>query len=93
MATINSARFAIGQLVITRGADAALEWHEVLWALSRHASGDWGEVCEEDWQSNDEALELGTRLLSSYISRSGEKFWVITEHDRSVTTFLLPLEY
>ena len=65
----------------------------MLWALSRHASGDWGEVCEEDWQSNDEALELGTRLLSSYISRSGEKFWIITEHDRSATTILLPLEY
>lgn len=93
MASINSARFAIGQLAITDGAGTALEWHEVLWALSRHASGDWGEVCEEDWQSNDEALELGTRLLSSYTSRSGEKFWIITEHDRSATTILLPLEY
>ena len=93
MTTTTLARFSLGQLVITRGAEQVLEWHEVLWALSRHASGDWGVVCEDDWQSNDEALELDKRLLSSYVSRSDEKFWVITEHDRSVTTILLPLEY
>jgi hypothetical protein len=33
--------------------------------LSRHATGDWGEVGAEDWRRNDEALEDGTRLLSA----------------------------
>jgi hypothetical protein len=31
--------------------------------------------------------------LSSYSTQSGTVFWIITEHDRSVTTILLPAEY
>jgi hypothetical protein len=33
------------------------------------------------------------RLFSSYTTAAGERIWVITEVDRSVTTFLLPDEY
>ena len=46
-----------------------------------------------DWEQNDLALDHGGRLLSSYSTRSGTVFWIITEHDRSVTTILLPAEY
>jgi len=53
----------------------------------------WGEVCQEDWQANDEALETGERLLSAYRTSKDERIWIITEHDRSVTTLLLPDEY
>ena len=66
---------------------------EVLNALGRHAHGDWGEVNEEDWEENEFSLREGFRLLSSYRSQNETKFWVITEHDRSVTTVLLPEEY
>ncbi|MBB5036166.1 hypothetical protein [Prosthecobacter dejongeii] len=62
-------------------------------ALVRHIQGDWGEVCKDDWQSNDEAVKEGTRLLSAYTSKEGNKFWIITEADRSVTTVLMPEEY
>ena len=55
--------------------------------------GDWGELCEEDRQENEFSLREGFRLLSAYTSAQGEKFWVITERDRSVTTVLLPEEY
>ncbi|AWV20028.1 DNA modification methyltransferase-related protein (plasmid) [Roseomonas mucosa] len=34
--------------------------------LARHAQGDWGCVCNEDREMNDEALELGNRILSAY---------------------------
>ncbi len=88
-----AARFPIGRLVITGGAAAATGWSDVLSALSRHACGDWGDVCDEDWQFNDQALEFGSRLLSAYETYDGTKFWIITEHNRSVTTILLPEEY
>ena len=86
-------RFALGRTVITRGALAELSQADVLKGLARHARGDWGNVCEDDWKANDQALEDGTRLLSSYRSEAGRKFWIITEADRSATTVLLPEEY
>ena len=61
--------------------------------LQRHASGDWGDLCTEDMQANNDALQYGDRLLSSYVLSESCKVWVITEWDRSVTTILLPCEY
>ena len=61
--------------------------------LQRHATGDWGDVCEEDRVVNNDALQYGDRLLSSYVLSESCKVWVITEWDRSVTTILLPSEY
>ena len=62
-------------------------------ALGRHAAGDWGEVCPEDRQENQLSLRKGFFLLPVYPSKAGEKFWIITEADRSVTTVLLPENY
>lgn len=61
--------------------------------LIRHLAGDWGEVNPEDWQANEQSLLRDLRLLSVYTISNGTKFWVITEADRSATTFLLPDEY
>ena len=61
--------------------------------MVRHRQGDWGEVCGEDWELNDEAVENGTRILSAYRTAKQERLWIITEWDRSVTTILLPDEY
>ncbi|HUV03991.1 MAG TPA: hypothetical protein VMX94_02665 [Armatimonadota bacterium] len=60
--------------------------------LTRHLSGDWGDMCDEDKEANDLALKEGRRLMSAYKAH-GVKFWIITECDRSATTFLLPEEY
>jgi len=87
------ARLPLGRTVITPNALSKLLPVDVLSALARHASGDWGELDAEDWQSNQLALEQGERLLSSYHSAAGVKFWIITESDRSVTTVLLPEDY
>ena len=86
-------RFPLGQVVITRGAINELSADEVSECLLRHTEGDWGDVCEEDWTLNDEALEHESRLLSSYRTVNGIRFWIITEWDRSHTTILLPEEY
>ena len=83
----------LGELYATRNAADQLPNHVMLLAIARHCSGDWGEVCEEDWQANDEAMEVGNRILSAYTSPDGVKFWIITEWDRSVTTILLPDDY
>ncbi len=95
VARTQSPRFSLGQVVATPGALEALkesgESPSVF--LDRHAQGDWGEVCEDDWRLNDEALKDGSRLLSLYTTKRGEKLWIITEADRSVTTLLLPSEY
>jgi hypothetical protein len=61
--------------------------------LSRHACGNWGDLCEADRQENARALRQGGRLMSTYTLKNGQTLWIITEADRSVTTLLLPLEY
>lgn len=88
-----NAKFVIGQTVITPTAMNILHPEDVHVALQRHAVGDWGEVCEEDWAENDVSLDQGFRLLSVYRDRNQRKFWIITEADRSATTVLLPEDY
>jgi len=97
--TLNT--FSLGQIVATPGALGACSPDHLLGCLRRHASGDWGSVCDEDRDINDDALVNGDRILSAYPIDSakpcegfGENcLWIITEADRSVTTFLLPHEY
>lgn len=91
--SIERPKLALGQIVITRGAIEILSHDEIQSALIRHMLGDWGDVCQEDWNQNNEAIQEGQRVLSSYRSKTGNKFWIITEWDRSVTTILLPAEY
>jgi len=87
--------FDLGQLVATPGALAALQktGQNAMEFLSRHVRGDWGELPKEDKDENQSSLQKGFRLLSSYRTTAGDKIWVITEADRSVTTLLLPDEY
>ena len=88
-------RFHLGDVVATPGAIEALERAEQSPTefLRRHVTGDWGDLCQEDITQNEQAVWDDYRILSSYKSSAGEKLWVITEHDRSVTTLLLPSEY
>lgn len=87
--------FALGQIVATPGAVAALaqagQTPEEL--LRRHVVGDWGTLPVEDAQANHRALHGSGRLFSAYFLHDQTKIWVITEWDRSVTTLLLPEEY
>ena len=87
------AKFPSGRVVITPGALDTLSEASVHLALSRHLSGDWGELDRADTQANERALIEGSRLFSSYRDSAGVKFWIITEADRSATTILLPEEY
>ena len=87
--------FDLGQLVATPGALATLEksGQSPMDFLSRHVTGDWGELSEDDRKENQFSLDNGFRLLSSYKTNAGDRVWVITESTRSHTTLLLPEEY
>ena len=87
--------FPLGQVVATPGALQALEesGESASFFLSQHHRGIWGEVDAEDREANDLALEEGSRLLSAYITSEGDKLWIITEADRSVSTLMLAEEY
>jgi hypothetical protein len=85
-------RFPLGSTYATPGA-IALEV-DLSRYIHRHHCGDWGEeLCDEDKQANEDALVHGTRLLSCYRTPEGDRLYIITEWDRSMTTVMLPSEY
>lgn len=88
-------KFRLGQTVATPGAlEALIESGEApIDFLRRHVHGDWGDCGAEDAKANEDALLHEGRLMSVYKTNKSVKLWVITEHDRSVTTILLPEEY
>lgn len=87
--------FPLGQIFLTHGAKDALAEsnQEPFEFLSRHQTGDWGIVCDEDKRENDLSVKEGFRILSAYKTINGVKIWIITESDRSSSTCLLPCEY
>jgi hypothetical protein len=72
--------------------------------LSRHGAGDWGVLCADDHDANDEAVRSGERILSAY-DLGTTRLWIITDAEvegplrpsgvrpRHATTLLLPSEY
>ena len=87
-------RFRLGRVVATPGALDLFERAKTSAQsfLARHLHGDWGELDEDDKRANDSAVVNGARILSAYCIAE-EKFWIITEADRSSTCLLLPSEY
>lgn len=86
--------FNSGQIVATRGAlnlIVTLEVDITLY-LNRHFSGIWGDLCADDWEANNWAVDNDSRIFSSY-NLGKTKLWIITEWDRSATTILLPDDY
>ena len=89
-----------GRVVMTANLQSKLReanpefWEaELIGLIYRHASGDWGDLDEDDRRQNELALGRGLRIFSAYETSSGIKIWIITEADRSVTTVLLPEDY
>jgi len=91
----NHPRFRMGHPVVTPAAQSMLEQAGIspTALLGRHVRGEWGELAIADVASNELALLIHRRLLSSYVIPGGGKVWIITEADRSVTTILLPEGY
>jgi hypothetical protein len=85
-------QFPLGPIVVTANAMRTLNPSRIRNGLRRHASGDWGDLTPDDFDENDNAIAAGGRLFSAY-GAGEERFWIITEGDRSVTTILLPEDY
>jgi len=92
--------FSLGKLLATPGALHALEESGecLMDYVQRHQRKDWGVVDAEDAEANNRSLQDGSRLLSVYVLKSGQRLWLITEAEddqgkRAATTALLPSEY
>lgn len=100
MIQISKPLFNPGRILATPGClELFTQTGQNLWEfLSRHLSGDWGVVDTDDKAANDEALKDGSRLLSAYVLKNGEKIWIITEAEdesghRVCSTAIRPVEY
>ena len=103
--TITKTNFSTGTLLHTATVNEAAKANSIfalflMQIIIRHRNKDWGDCCEEDWNTNNEALKTGERILSVYnlpkdlqANQSDKKVWIITERDRSYSTILFPSEY
>lgn len=99
--TINGGKgkFELGNLYLTRGVSEECGKDTgfsefVQNSISRHASGDWGDMSEDDKKENEYSVDKQLRIFSAYnLKDSDKKVWIITEADRSATTVLFPDEY
>jgi hypothetical protein len=94
-------KFRLGTTVATPAAMDAFSKTTDLFTefTTRHMCGDWGECCEEDTKTNNNAIanegdiDKQQRVMSVYKLEDDTVIWVITEYDRSCTTILLPSDY
>jgi hypothetical protein len=95
-----SIQFNVGNIYLTRtisGIFAEDEGQEIIQELlTRHASGDWGDLDEVDKSSNDMAARTGGQILSAYETTAGgapQRVCIVTDAGHQTTTVLLPREY
>jgi len=95
-----SGLFKLGQVVMSSGIEALMrdkqsELYNIDLSklLYRHQTGDDGDVCAEDHEANLFAIKQGDLRIMSVYKFASVTVWIITEHDRSYTTILLPEDY
>ena len=88
----------IGHTVMTRGiankaADNVPFAKDLSHSLALYLQKNWGDISENDKEMNDLNVksDVGS-LMGAYETCEG-RIWIMTEHDRSVTTILFPHEY
>jgi len=90
--------YSLGKVVMTNGisnkmAESEKFANEITNCLKRYITCDWGNMCDEDKEMNDNALRTGAaRVLAAYDTSEG-RVYIITEQDRSYTTILFADEY
>ena len=84
-------RFPLGKTVATPGAVAlGIDLNPY---MRRHHCGDWGDLCDEDRQANEDALIHGDRILSHYKLGGGKRIYIITKAGRQSACVMLPEDY
>jgi len=97
--------FNLGKLVATPACLDVVPMERIAECIHRHAAGDWGVCCKDDWRANDLATLDGSRIFSVYwideLNHDKGKWWCITEAEgyhedgvyRQSTCCLLPENY
>jgi hypothetical protein len=100
MSTTDTAKFSLGKVVGTPGALAAIDktGEGVMAYIARHQRMEQGELDDEDYGANAQALVDGSRIFSAFKLKEGTKIWIITEavgddDKRESTCVLLPEDY
>lgn len=90
--------YSLGKVVMTNGINSKMAENkkfsdEIMNCFKKYMVCDWGDMCNEDKEMNDNALRTGTaRVLAAYNISEG-RVYIITEQDRSYTTILFANEY
>lgn len=94
------ALFPLGQVVFTPGARTALSMSGTfdhvgaVDILERFVTGDWGPDTPPERQAeNMAAVGGGGRIAACYAVDHGMTVWLVTEWDRSLTSFIGAGEY
>lgn len=82
-------RFSLGEINVIARALTVLSKFEIAHGLKRHAKGDWGDLPSIQRKMNDRALLHDRRIVSAYLTKTRQRFQIITEADRSQTTIQL----
>jgi len=87
--------FQPGRLLMTPGVTRLVHDHQfnLMSYLSRHLSGDWGDISETDRRANQLALRDGDALRSAYQVTPDLRLLIVTAARRDVTTARLPGEH
>lgn len=90
----------IGSLYFTRGIkelvdDETFSREDLLECVHRHIRCDYGEMCEEDVEVNNQALDMNYGRVMSEYRLNDIRIWFITclAGEQTYTTCLLPEEY
>jgi len=92
---MSDSKFALGTVIATPNAIETLGRHgkSASEFIARHVTGDFGNLCEEDRELNEQALTEGSRIMSVYKLNETDTVYVITEADRSSTCCLMAEDY
>ena len=61
--------------------------------VGRHATGDWGDLGDDDKTYNDLCVKKGNQVSSAYNIAEGVVVWVVTDADRSKTIIMRSDEF
>ncbi|MGP3790513.1 hypothetical protein [Pseudomonas sp. B392_1p] len=86
--------FMVGALIFSPGIDRCMREGRLdpIPYFQRHARADWGDVSDEKWQANNDALQSNGRLESFYVVHRELSICIFTEADRSETHIVLAAE-
>jgi hypothetical protein len=89
--------FQLGRLTMTRGVQSlVMAGFDLGHLVARYKRGEWGDADHGDIERNNHAVRDGNlRVFSSYeVPESPDgRLYIITEHNRKLTTVMLPTEY